>query len=162
MLTWVSGFPNIYFAQFRMNWISMKRWVRELFLPQYIFLRNLFPTCKWGRRAHSTSQNHSWKNTDLVNEGKIPMLFSFGTESDYLYTHTQTKKCTHTHTSVSQPPAQMLISTAVFLCVWTSFMMMLQRANQTSLQCETHTYTLIQAQMSLLLYSSHVNVCVCS
>lgn len=43
----------------------------------------------WGRP--SPLLNHSWTNTDLVNEGNTvsdPMLFSFGTKSNYPQTHT--------------------------------------------------------------------------
>lgn len=74
--------------------------------------------------------------------------------------HTKTS-CTHTHTSASKPPAQMLISTAVFLCVWASFTMMLQHVNQTLLQCETwgaHTDTLIQACTQAQMFSTYIHL----
>ena len=121
--------------------------------PELIFstesLMNLFPPRTWrNNRTHSASQNHSWKNTDLVNEGKDCEW------SRVVFLWDGVRLSVHTHTSVSQPPAQMLISTAVFLCVWTSFTTTLQHSNQTPLQRETwgfeHTYTSMctPAQMS--------------
>lgn len=150
----------------------MKWWTGEL-LVQTEDLRNLFPTCTRGRAAHSVSQNHSNKNTDLVNEGKTvsdPMLFSFGTESDYLYTHTQTRKMyIHTHTPRSLNPQPRCWSPQLSSCVSGHLSWWCYSTNQTSLQCETwvaHTNTLIQAckqthlSLHLYIYLLWVYVCV--
>lgn len=172
ILTRVSEFPNIYFAglnelnQYELmnqgTFLNSGLGVEQL--VSYMYAEAFSPLClpKPQLKKHRFGEwgdDCEWSHV-VVLWDRIRLSVRTRTHRPR-HVHTDT----HTHTSVSQPPAQMLISTAVFLCVWTSFMMMLQNANQTSLQWETwggHTCTLIQAQMSLHLYSSNVDVCVCS
>lgn len=109
------------------------------------------------------------KKADLENEGGglwvIPCCFPLGHNliiCAHTHTHTQTK--TYTHTSSPQPPAQMWISTAVFLWVSVSFMMMLRRPNQTLLQCEprgAHTNTDVPPPIFISCECMYGCVCVC-